>query len=82
MLKENHIGTGKTKHLSYGKEVGRPHSLEIAKYEDDKGVYLFHIDEQGKELTDTYHDDIHDAMQQAKWEYGVKKSEWYDISLS
>jgi hypothetical protein len=37
---------------------------------------LIHLDAGGRELTDTYHDDLEAALAQAEWELGVRSEEW------
>ncbi len=58
-----------------------PHfvSLEIAKYDNDGGYYLFHITEDG-ENSDTYHSSMQEAMEHAEFEFGVKPEEWIDVA--
>lgn len=54
-------------------------ALEIAKYDSDGGFYLFHVT-VGGENADTYHSTMQEAMEQAEFEFGVKKEEWIDVS--
>ena len=56
-----------------------PVELRIVQYSSDPGFYLFYCDDCGSEMTDTYHDSIHDAMAQANWEFKVEKEDWEDI---
>ncbi|GAB1689264.1 hypothetical protein [Krasilnikovia sp. M28-CT-15] len=81
-LGPQHRPTGLTRHY-YGvpggdrAEVPPPVSLRIVQYEgDEPNAYLFYCDESGEELTDTYHDTIADAMDQAEAEFGVQHHEW------
>ncbi|UOP05696.2 hypothetical protein [Conchiformibius kuhniae] len=53
-----------------------PQTLQIAKYPDDTGSYLFYLDKDGIEQTDTYHDSLDAAFAQAELEFGVKPEEW------
>jgi len=71
-----HERTGKTIHYNAGLKVDKPTQLIIAKYEDCSGYYLLHIDKEGKEMTDTYHETIEDALEQADFEFGVQPEEW------
>jgi hypothetical protein len=79
-LGENHRPTGRTRHYyglgSDAPEVPIPVELRITKYENDAGYYLFYCDDTGRELTDTYHDSLSDAMAQAEWEFEVRPEEW------
>jgi hypothetical protein len=74
-----HRPTGKTVHYSGGEVVPTPSELQIAQYPGDDGYYLFYLDESGQEMTDTFHDDIRSAMDQADWEFEVKSSEWEKV---
>jgi len=71
--------TGSTKHYIDSKEVEMPAKLQIVKYEDDSGFYLFYLDSNGEVLTDTYHDTLANAMQQALWEFNILEENWKDI---
>jgi len=37
---------------------------------------MFHLDHEGTELTDTWHESIGDAFAQAEFEFGIKPEEW------
>jgi len=76
VLRQSHARTGKTKHFKNGTEVQEPVELRIVKYPNDSGYYLFYCDENGKEITDTYHDSLDEAKSQAEWEFNVKSYEW------
>lgn len=75
-LKPTHIPTGKTRHVKGRKPVPSPDELRIVQLTGDPGFYLFHYDKHGEELTDTYHDSVEEAMEQARWEFGIEKHEW------
>lgn len=51
----------------------KPVALSIVQYENDPGFYL---DETGQEQTDTYHDTLDSAFEQAEFEFGISKEEW------
>lgn len=51
----------------------------IAQLLPDPGYYLLYLDESGEEITDTYHDSLEKALDQAKWEFNVEPDEW-DVS--
>jgi hypothetical protein len=81
-LQGHHTPAGKTKHY-YGLErvpVPLPVSLAISKYEGDDGFYLLYLDDNGNDLTDTYHLSIDKALLQAEWEFGVKSDEWQVVA--
>lgn len=79
-LSSKHVPTGKTTHYRGEEVLSPPHSLQIAQHPDDDGYYLFYLDENRNELTDTYHNDIPSAMAQAEWEFGVKAEEWKKLN--
>ncbi|GFL61111.1 hypothetical protein TUM15775_18620 [Neisseria gonorrhoeae] len=37
---------------------------------------MFYLDETGQEQTDTYHDTLDSAFEQAEFEFGISKEEW------
>jgi len=84
-LKPHHSPTGKTKHhegtltsegLERGSELPPPQQLMIAQIPPDQGYYLFYLDHDGNEITDTHHDNLEAALAQAEWEFSVKADEW------
>ena len=76
LIAGKHQPTGKTVHYAGNNVLPTSHSLQIAQYLGDDGYCLFYLDEGGAELTDTFHDDVRSAMDQAKWEFGVEATEW------
>ena len=85
-LKPHHRPTGNTRHRSgylteegeliKGPDLPAPHALTIAQLLPDRGYYLLYLDEAGQEITDTYHDSLEEALDQAKWEFTVEPDEW------
>ena len=84
-LQEHHKPTGKTRHTEGvltpegvvpGTELPTPSRLTIAQLPPDEGYYLLYLDDQGNEITDTYHESLEDALAQAKWEFDVDPDEW------
>ncbi len=75
-LGAKHVPTGKTRHFWEGKFLPPPHVLEIARYTGDDGFYLFYLDDDGTEMTDTYHDSLEEAFEQARWEFNVDPADW------
>lgn len=62
--------TGSTRHVRGGELVnGRIERLALAQYADQPGVYLFYCDEEWTVITDTLHDDIAAALDQAHFEF-------------
>lgn len=75
-LGQGHQPTHKTRHYQGDKMVPAPHTLKIVQYPHDSGYYLLHFDEHDQELTDTFHNSIADAMEQATWEFHIQPSDW------
>jgi hypothetical protein len=71
--------TGKTKHYFGNEELPKPVELQIVQYDGDTGYYLFYLNKDGEEMTDTYHDTIEAAFRQAEWEFNIKQDEWVTI---
>lgn len=77
--------TGATKHL-YATIVdgelvpGRPMAsfaaLVIVRYKSDAGYYLIYLNDAGEEMTDTWHETLEDALNQAEHEYEGIASKW------
>ena len=61
--------TGKTRHLRGGARLGPASALAVAKYEDGEGYYLFYLDDEGRVMTDTWHESVDRALAQADVEY-------------
>ncbi|MDY6786452.1 MAG: hypothetical protein SW833_28740 [Cyanobacteriota bacterium] len=72
----HHQPTVKTQHFRGTEKIPAPHSLQIVKYPNDFGYYLLYLDEQGEELTDTYHEQLDGAVAQAEWEFSVRPEQW------
>ena len=70
----------KSKHIVNSEEMKQPSELQIAKYEDDEGYYLLYVDKLGNEMNDTFHESMQDALEQAEWEFGIKKADWEVIN--
>jgi len=68
--------TGYTKHIIEGQEQTKFDGLVICQYENEEGVYLFYCNEKWDELTDTWHEDIESAKQQASIEFEGLENKW------
>jgi hypothetical protein len=68
--------TGKTRHYRGGELLPLPRSLEIVQVPPDTGYYLLYIDERGAEVSDTWHESLDRAMEQANYEFGLLAREW------
>jgi hypothetical protein len=64
--------TGNTMHVVHGVVANRFAAVAIAKYDEDaRGVYLFYCDDDWNVITDTLHEDVSSAIQQANFEFGL-----------
>lgn len=68
--------TGKTAHIVAGKTVEAVFGLAICKYSDGQEFYLFYCDRYWKTITDTYHDTIEKAKEQAEHEFSNTRAAW------
>jgi hypothetical protein len=60
----------------FGNEISCISVLRIVQYPDDNGYYLIYLDAELNELTDTWHESIEKAMEQAKFEFSVTSEDW------
>jgi len=64
--------TGKTRHIVGGVEAKEFAALAIARYDSEPdGVYLFYCDPSWNVITDTWHEDVAAAIDQANFEFGL-----------
>jgi hypothetical protein len=70
------LQTGGTVHRQGGIVLPKAASLRLVQFGGDSSVYLIHYDAEGKEMTDTCHETIDEAVGQAEFEYGVRKEHW------
>lgn len=75
-LGSEHLPTGRTRHYRGAQVLPVPSALQIARYSEDTGLYLFYLDVEGNEITDTYHDTLEGAVEQARWEFGIEDEDW------
>ena len=71
-----HAATGFTVHRRGDETLPKPSALAIRQLGSDPGYYVFYLDHEGEEMTDTYHETIDAAFEQAKAEFDVTKAEW------
>ena len=76
ILSEKQQSTNKTKHYFGNIILPSPYELRIVKFNNDPGFYLFYCDESGLEMTDTYHDTMDQAEEQACFEFLVQSDDW------
>ncbi|HEY1689581.1 MAG TPA: hypothetical protein VGF95_12045 [Solirubrobacteraceae bacterium] len=78
-LRPEHRPTGKTRHSIHGADFPPTTTLRIVQYDGDPGYFLLHIDKDGGEGADTWHQTLDEAMQQANREFQVKREDWRSI---
>lgn len=70
-----HVRTEKTRHYHGGALLPTPATLILVQF-GPKEYNLIHLDDDGKEMTDTFHETIDDALSQSEREFRVKSCEW------
>ena len=71
-----HKRTGSTEHIVGGTLITEFFALAICQYKKDDGFYLFYCNSSWEAVTDTYHDTIQDAKEQAEFEYSGTENDW------
>ena len=83
-LGPHHLHPGRTKHTKKDANGLREFppfvALEIASYPGERSCYLFHLCENG-ESTDTWHETLDEALDEAEWEFEVQRHDWVDVNL-
>ncbi|MGJ5815954.1 hypothetical protein [Paludibaculum fermentans] len=75
-LRPEHRSTVKTTHHVGGELAPHPSRLAIGSFDEGPGFYLLYFDEQGNEITDTFHDSIEAAQAQAAFEFDTLPGDW------
>jgi hypothetical protein len=74
-IDQRHQFTGACKQIVHGAVMGPMAGLAIGQYADHKAFYLFGCDSDWQCVTDTWHQTLEEAQQQAEFEYaGVNKT--------
>ena len=68
--------TGNTLHRIGGELMPPASGLAVCRYEKDTGFYLFYCDGEWRVLTDTWHESVEDALNQAEFEYEGVNTVW------
>lgn len=68
--------TGKCRQIVGGKLQGPAAGLAICQYNDEEAYYLFGCDAEWKTVTDTWHETLEEALQQAEIEYEGVSATW------
>jgi hypothetical protein len=75
-IDERHKHTGNCKQIVAGELMGAASGLAICQYEGDDGYYLFGCYDERDILTDTWHETLEDAKEQAEFEYDGVSATW------
>ena len=73
---DQHQATGRTVHYREGSVIPKPAWLGIGQFAGKPGYYLFYYDDADEILTDTYHDQLQGAFDQAQFEFEVTSVDW------
>jgi len=66
-IDHRHVATGATIHFVGGQEAGVAHGLAICEFPNESGFYLFYCDENWTVTTDTWHESVEAAKEQAEF---------------
>ena len=76
VIDDRHRATGNCRQLIDGKPQGPARGLAICQYDGEDVFYLFGCDAEWNTLTDTWHQTLEDALQQAEFEYEGVSATW------
>lgn len=76
LIDSRHLFTENTKQIVNGETLKSMKGLVICKYENEEGIYLFGCDADWNVITDTWHNDVEEAVAQAEFEYKNTKNTW------
>jgi hypothetical protein len=82
VLSDNQTRTGLTKHYVEGVLIENFYGLSICKYPDVEGYYLFYCDTSWDAVTDTYHESLEGAIEQAEFEFTNTRNNWVFTSTN
>jgi len=75
-IDKRHRHTGNCKQIVAGELMGVAAGLAICQYEGEDSFYLFGCDENWETVTDTWHQTLEDAKEQAEFEYEGVSETW------
>lgn len=78
-IDERHNHTGNCMQIVSGKVMGAAAGLAICQYEGEENFYLFGCDENWNTITDTWHETLEDAKDQAEFEYEGTNKTWQSL---
>lgn len=74
-IDDRHRHTGNTRQIVAGVLMGPVFGLAICQYSGEDSFYLFGCDETWNSTTDTWHENLEEALEQAEFEYeGISKT--------
>lgn len=76
VIDERHQPTRNCKQIVAGVLQGPAAGLAICQYKGEKSFYLFGCDSEWHSVTDTSHDTLEDAKEQAEFEYEGVSETW------
>jgi len=71
-----HRPTGNCRQIVAGILQGPAAGLAICRYEGEEAYYLFGCDTEWNTITDTWHETLEDALEQAEFEYEGISETW------
>ncbi len=80
IVKPENTQTGNTVQIAAGETKGAATAMIIAQYDNDSSYYVFGCyNQEWATETDTWHEDLQDAVEQLDWEYEnlSKNIVWY-----
>jgi len=76
LVDARHRPTGNAQQVVAGTLRGPAAGLAICQAEGEDAYYLFGCDERWKTVTDTWHETLEEALQQAEFEYEGVSATW------
>ena len=80
VIDSRHRPTENCRHIVGSNDFSRAGALAICQYPDAHGYYLLYCDAAWNEITDTWHQALDDAMNQAEFEYAGITETWHGIA--
>lgn len=78
-LDERHRHTGNCNQIVAGVLLGAAAGLAICQYEGEKAFFLFGCDTEWNTLSDTWHETLENAKEQAEFEYEGVAATWQTL---
>jgi hypothetical protein len=79
-IDHRHKFTGNCKQIVAGKVLEPLAGLAVCQYPNDNAFYLFGCDSDWNSKTDTWHQTLEDAKEQAEFEYEGTLGTWVSVS--